>query len=73
MGIPEDLDIALERIIMYEIGPDHDVQRRFHAGISAAVHKIPTTGKIHTQPVLRVCPDLCAIPPAIQEFLQVVP
>ena len=56
MGIPEDLDIALERIIMYEIGPDHDVQRRFHAGISAAVHKIPTTGKIHTQPVLRVCP-----------------
>ena len=60
-----------------ETGPDRDVQRRFHAGVSAgklkgpvnpngggmhhgqnsAVHKIPTTGKIHTQPVLRVCPE----------------
>ena len=38
-------------------GPVNPNGGGMHHGQNSAVHKIPTTGKIHTQPVLRVCPE----------------
>ena len=41
-------------------------------GQNSAVHNIPTTGKNHTQPVLRVCPGSMHNLPSKQELLQAV-
>ena len=37
-------------------GPVNPNGTRMYHGQNSAVHNIPTTGKIHTQPVLRICP-----------------